>query len=238
MKRFLCITLFLCIIFPVSASAISWDLSGSSVGGTGSATLSVNVVGDTVTAVIDNTSPYGTPGSLADPGITGFGFDLLGVNSLPDQWKLTVASGVDENGNSLGTNFIIGGTGFAGAPGQDTWDLAYGATDGSINIEYLASNSNLSGVQGALYRPGATLTAANPNYFTTATLVMEFTGDSPYGPENPYIRMQNVGGDENDDGDIGDGSLKLVPEPSTMIISGLFLLGAGIFVRRKLHRKS
>jgi hypothetical protein len=29
-----------------------------------------------------------------------------------------------------------------------------------------------------------------------------------------------------------------VPEPSTFIISGLFLLGAGVFVRRKLHRKS
>jgi hypothetical protein len=32
-------------------------------------------------------------------------------------------------------------------------------------------------------------------------------------------------------------SIRPVPEPATLVISGIFLIGAGFFVRRKLHRK-
>ncbi len=32
--------------------------------------------------------------------------------------------------------------------------------------------------------------------------------------------------------------VQAVPEPATMVISSLFLIGAGIYVRRKLHGKA
>ena len=35
-----------------------------------------------------------------------------------------------------------------------------------------------------------------------------------------------------------DNLIGAVPEPSTMVISGLFLIGAGFFVRRKLHKNT
>jgi hypothetical protein len=235
MKRFLCITLFLCIIFPVAANAAFWDLSASSEGGTGSATLDVTISGNFVTAIIDNTSPLTLDPppdpnlGVNTPGITGFGFDLDSLTAIPTAWTLYA----DPQGG--GAKVLIGGSSIV-SPTKDQWVLDVDTKVGNISIGYY---TNTQGSSAALYNPDATEGFATaPNYQTTnngslgAVLEMEFASlPAGLNPQNPFIRMQNVGLN-------GKGSLKLIPEPSTMIISGLFLLGAGVFVRRKLHRKS
>jgi hypothetical protein len=252
MKRFLCFTLFLCIIFPASAVALDFSktflFSGSDLGGTGSATMTIEIYNDTneVKVLLDNTSPLFVQGSQTSAaGITGFGFDLDGASGTPT-WSLKAF-----DSNTSGASEIqIGGPGSLVA---DPWELIVEPTGPSqgfsgIVVDYIPNTG--SNVKGALYNPAASSGfAAPPNYFTTATLVLDFPDTQPdpvlfedFENFSPFVRMQNVGGDDPDDGndEIGDGSLKLtpVPEPSTMIISGLFLLGAGVFVRRKLHRKS
>jgi hypothetical protein len=225
MKRFLCITLFLCIIFPVSAHAL-WTFEGTTEGGTGSATMDFSISGNTLTVIVNNTSPttLNSPlNGLNAPGITGFGFNLQNDLNVVS-WELLA-----DNSTTSTPNFIDIGS------DSGTGDWVLGTFLAGITLDYLPQTDN--GIGGALYNPaakGSSALGATPNYFTEATLEIVFDGDPilELGSNfSPFVRMQNVGLN-------GEGSLKLIPEPSTMIISGLFLLGAGVFVRRKLHRKS
>ena len=75
----------------------------------------------------------------------------------------------------------------------------------------------------------------NDVYFTTATLTMEFSRGTPtLVAGSPYVRMQNVGLN-------GDGSLKLtgtpVPEPATMLLLGVGLIGLAGFGRKRILKK-
>lgn len=221
MKKLFLLAFSLILMFMIgsNAEALPFTFSGSDEGGTGSAMMDIKIVGNLLTLTLDNTSPLtlddGT--GVNTPGILGFGFDLKN-DPLPglSSWELTA---FDKDGNVQ----IIG---------EDGTDLSWimDTFQAGVNLDYLPQ-SDEGGVQGALYNPDATAgLAALPNYFTTATLIMEFADDPVLDITSTYVRMQNVGAD-------GEGSLKLhgdagpghhtlpIPEPSTILLLGIGLIG-------------
>lgn len=225
------LTIILIIGISSSASALLYTFEGSDAGGTGSATMDVSVSGNTLTAIIDNTSPTDLDGAIVgtggnSPGITGFGINLDPDTLSLVSWTLTAY----DTTSSLITI------------GSDTgsWDWMMDTSHEGVIMDYLPHT--VGGIDGALYNPLALLDSnntlpggVNDTYFTTATLEIIFDGApillSDF--ENYYVRMQNVGLD-------GEGSLKLnpVPEPATMLLLGSGLLGlAGYGRRKKLFKK-
>jgi len=111
-----------------------------------------------------------------------------------------------------------------------------------INLDYLP-HTNQSNIDGALYNPAAlndpnkTIPGGqNESFFTAAILVMNFETSPTLNISDrysPFVRMQNVGLD-------GEGSLKLpgtpIPEPATVILLGIGILGLAGLGRRKFRK--
>jgi hypothetical protein len=225
MKK-LILTIMMLIIATTSSHALTYYFSGSDAGGTGSATMDITIVGDILTLTLDNTSPITLDGGsgVNTPGITGFGFNLDSILGV-DSWELTAYAT-----QSAVTTTIIGSS----SDPSLAWDL--GITQAGVTMDYLNHTKN---VKGALYNPDATNGfAADPNYFTTAILTIDFSG-VPVLDLTPdaigsgltgstYVRFMNVGLN-------GEGSLKLtpVPEPGTMVLLGVGLLGLAIYGKRR-----
>jgi len=227
--RLVSITLFLLAFAARDAAATSFTFYGSSAGGTGSASMTIDIVGNTLTLTLNNTSPIlldNLSGPNA-PGITGFGFDLLN-NPLPTltSWSLV---GQQYDGTNF-SNVTIGSN-------ASTLDWLLGTFQAGVWLDYLPQ---VQGVDGALYNPAAVNSAlipggSNSAYFTTATLTMTF-GVAPVlavNSSSPYVRFQNVGLN-------GAGSLKLygtpvIPEPTTLLLvgSGLAIFGTRLRRRRR-----
>lgn len=212
-------------------AAVLYQFSGISNNGTGSATMLVDIVGNTLTAKINNTSPNPSPNptDLADPAITGLGFQFTNAPLIVSSWCLSVA----------GTN--ISGT-CAGS--TNDWVGVIGKLDGVV-VDF-GSQTN-KGVKGGLYAPGADDLGGPPRYFgeaiftavfNTAPSIEELTGNCNGANAgcSPFLRFQNVGIN-------GGGSLKLpgttfvppptdVPEPGTLLLVGLLLTSLG-FARRR-----
>ena len=219
-----------------NAYGLPFTFSGSNEGGTGSATMDISLSGNTVTAVLNNTSPItlddGT--GVNAPGITAFGFDLdpLDPNNLMTllSWELTAYPVSSPNSGNKPTT--IGGTGITG-----DWELTINGNTDGIKIDYVPNTKQ--GVQGTLYNPDVVSgEGALPNFYTEAILTMTFDVVPSLNiadPNSPIVRMQNVGLD-------GDGSLKLpgtpVPEPSTVMLVGAGLLGMIAFGRKRLNKKA
>ncbi len=182
--------------------------------GIGTATMGIEVVGNTVTVEVDNTSP-----TLNDnmPGITAFGFDFENAGDLVlSSWSLN--NGVD---------FV------ASDAMQRLWSME--SSDDGIAVDILPNTRR--GSNYAFYNPFFADRPANNSFFDTATLTLQFN-TAPLlnfdGEWSPFVRMQSVGLG-------GEGSLKLpgivstpVPEPGTMIIFGVcFATLAGFRLRKK-----
>lgn len=224
-----------CILIPVGAlwitvisgipraEAASFVFSGTTNDGTGSATMEIDVVGNTLTLRLDNTSPTtlnSSAGSNA-PGIVAFGFNLAGPLPALVSWALTAY--VDAAQTTLLT------LGESAEPAGDNWLL--GSTIDGVTMDFLP-RSNVGGAKGAIYNPEAIGgLAALPNYFSTATLVLSFASPPVLEPlpSGVFMRMQNVGRE-------GGGSLKLFgtpadgppiinnPEPGSMVLFGIGLV--------------
>ena len=210
--------------FAIQAGAMSFDFSGSDAGGTGSATLNFDGGGsNTLTVDILNTSSLTLDDNSGPnaPGITAIGVE--GTDPLPNllSWSL-VAKDVNGQDVTIGSS---DGT------GTGDWELTVDGNVNGIKVDYIPNTTQA--VQGALYNPDcggdsdcATQLAAIPNYFTTATLVLNF--DGAFTPDfsvddSPIVRMQNVGAG-------GEGSLKLdgtlsVPEPGSWLLVSCGLVG-------------
>lgn len=207
-----------------------FSFSGSTNGGTGSADMSIDITGSTLTLTLDNTSPTTLDNNTGNnaPAITGFGFDLAN-NPLPAiaSWTLT-ASEAD------GDVVQIGGASF---PGFWTLDTFFAG----VSLDFLP---HVQGIKGAIYNPDAENSpalAAQPNYFSTATFVLNFNTTSTIvlDEDSTFVRFQNVGLN-------GAGSLKTTgeeppditehaPEPSSVI---LMLSGLTVFGATRLRRGS
>jgi hypothetical protein len=83
---------------------VNFMFEGSNEGGTGSATMLVDVTGGTLTATVDNTSPVTLDDGTGEnaPGITGFGFNVTNSVTLLS-WELT-AFQMDGTGVTIGGN--------------------------------------------------------------------------------------------------------------------------------------
>lgn len=220
------------ICLSSAANASSFLFSGSDGGGTGSATMDIDIVGTVLTLNLDNTSPTSlNPPETGDntPGIVGFGFDLDPDGLTLNSWELEA---YDDQSQLM----TIG-------DGDPTDDWVMGTFQAGVTREFLPNTD--TGVQGAIYNPLATSGfAALPNYFSTARLVMNFDLIPTLDASSVYVRMQNVGKN-------GEGSLKLfgtpdepstgpVPEPASVSIFafGAALMGGiGWRRQRKASRK-
>jgi hypothetical protein len=229
MKKISLFAVFLLLALPISTYALSFTFGPvSDEGGTGTATMDIEILGTDLTTIIENTSPVDLDDGSEDggnsPGITGFGFDLYPVNLVLISWELSAFTNADNELPSapLGSSTIPG-------------DWVMGDFLSGITLDYLPNNSG--NADGALFNPEAfedpnnTLpSGSNAVYYTTATLTMMFdvvpilNTDSEWSPS---VRMQNVGTG-------GEGSLKVsIPDASIMFLLGLPLLLLGLYGRRK-----
>jgi len=218
------IVIFTLLGMYIPADALFYTFSGEDQAGIGSATMDVTISGNQLSIVINNTSPIRrTDGKLFNsPSIDGVGFNL-GDLTKDDvtTWSLSAYPT-----QASSTTLLIGGT----SSSIKAWN--FGDIPGEIfNIEL----TNGSGVQGGLYNPAIFGGQASGAYYTTATLTMVFDQAIPEFI-NPFIRMQNVGYS-------GEGSLKLegeldpgvpLPEPGTMLLLGIGLIGIALVMREML----
>ena len=223
------------------SQATVFNFSGSDEGGTTTAMLDINITGHTVTVTVDNTSPIlldDLSGPNA-PGIVGFGFNLNPNGLTLNNWMIEA---VDVNNNLVTVGNMVGTA--------TDWEMTSNLAN--ISLDYLPQTTG--SIKGALYNPaamGSPALAAAPNYFTTATLVLEFADSgSPLTLNtddlySPFVRMQNVGLG-------GEGSVKLpgtpddgpdpgpdpntapgTPEPATAMLSVLSLAAVTRGLRRR-----
>jgi PEP-CTERM motif-containing protein len=227
-----------------NAGATSFTFSGVDAGGTGSATMNISIVGNTLTLTLNNTSPTvlnnGTGSNY--PGITGFGFNLSNsATTSLTSWTLNAQT---YSNGTLGSTLIGGSS----APSSAEWIM--GTTFNNVNLNYLPNTGPSapgSTISGALYNPSAasalqTGSGNNSAFYTTATVVMNFSSapSLSIGAFSPYVRFQNVGLN-------GAGSLKLtgtpqqppppvVPEPTTLVLVGTAAVIGAARMRRKGRR--
>jgi PEP-CTERM motif len=218
-------------------AGVTYGFGGTSQGGIGSATMEFDVVGNTLTVKIDNTSPT----SLIDnsgansPGITGFGFNLDPSTLVLGSWSLTAFTSTNVS-TTIGTSAVCSGC-----------DWSMGTFLAGVSLDYLPSTGGQ--IDGALFNPLATSGlpgGQNSVFFTTATLTMTFNEVPSLNDSDvwsPFVRMQAVG---------NGGSLRLpgdpdcipsaendfcgqqqIPEPSALALVSLGLLGVASLTRRR-----
>jgi hypothetical protein len=128
-------------ILSSPAWALSYSFSGIASDGVGSATMTIDIVGNTLTAILNNTSPItnvtNTGGNA--PGISGFGFNLNLASANVTSWSLSALN------TSLNTLTI------GSSAGGGLWSL--GTTIGPVTADFAFNNG--AGVNGALFNPAA-----------------------------------------------------------------------------------
>jgi hypothetical protein len=221
------------VMVSAPASAATYTLTGfegADAGGVGSASVTLDVVGNQFKWTMDNTSPTTLISGTGNnsPAITGFGFNLEDPIPGLSSWSLTA---FDADGNLT----QIGGGGALG-PGTGHWEM--GTFQSGVRLDFLPQTAGAPPLDGAIYNPDASPPGNHTNFFTTATLVMNF--DAPPilvdpldgNAKNFYVRMQRVG--RNTNGSLklfADGSSEVeepdpqaeVPEPTSMALFGIGL---------------
>jgi hypothetical protein len=211
-----------------SAMATLYTFSGSSNGGSASATIDTLISGNVLTATISNTTFNSGLPAYNDAIITGFGFDFVGSPTITS-WTLTAYRDPDD-----ASPVTIGAS--SGPVQSPSWVL--GASLAGVTLDFVPQTDN--GANGGLLNPGYSSSPVNNRWFTNAVFTATFSSApqivatapdadgicSGTDPCNPYVRFQEVG---------NGGSLKLtalppsdggtVPVPGSVALLGIGLLG-------------
>jgi hypothetical protein len=200
----------ICIIFILgtaeASEALTYEFSDNSHVPV-SAAMDISISGSTLHITLNNTSPV-----TNNPPITGFGFGLTNYNSslLPITWTM----------NAYDTNKVIVAVGQSGNAGD--WKRS---SYNNNNIFMYA----LSDPEGGLYNPLANVSSApSPVYLTAAYFDITFA-TMPILDEavSPYIKITTPGILPY----YVEGKSIPTPEPGTILLLGLGLIGIGIIMR-------
>jgi hypothetical protein len=197
-------------------------MTGSNNGGTAIVDFKTSIIGTTMYVTLDNLSPITLDSGSGDNavGIVSFGFDLVDPNLVLNSWNFQAYYG------SVLTDI--------------TSDWALVNKVGNLRLDLQASTQHNATLDGALYNPAW---IANPNalpggnhtsYFTSATMQLVFGGVPAIDDTSrysPYVWVKNVGLS-------GDGSIKMTPEPWSLVLFGSGLLGFSFYHRRRTKFKS
>jgi hypothetical protein len=176
-----------------------------------SAVMDISVSGNSIHIKLNNTSPVKTQTSDNIPAIIGFGFGLTNYNSslMPITWIMQV---FDIN-KTLVTVGQDGGV-------ADWRRSGYGDN----NIFMIAATS-----QGGLYDPLANVYNLSSAYLTTAYLDMTFSAIPILDVAvNPNMKVIPPGGQNSF---YVEGQSIPTPEPGTLLLLGIGLIGIGIVMR-------
>jgi hypothetical protein len=205
-KKHLAVVVFIVFLFGgVQVSdALIYKFEDTILGVPFQATMDINVSGNQLTINLENTSPI-----AYGPTIWGFGVGLKNFYEIIGSMKKEFTAG----GIDVTNNWTKPGFG-----------------------DYLFYFSARSDSSDSLYNPGSKQFNPTMNSSTPATFIFTFSGVNPVLDESvmPIIRVGGSAFSGSSAPLITKGNLVATPEPGTLLLLGLGLVGIGLIMREML----